>query len=72
MSWKVPTTLTTSGSSEGDVGEVGDVVGDSGSSDSTTTWSVGGAQLASDRVVSRVLTLGSSSARKSLGKSSKG
>ena len=72
----MPTTLTTSGSSEGGVGEVGvdevgGVVGDSGSSDNTTTWSVGGAQLSSDRVGSRVLVLSSSSARKSLGKSSR-
>ena len=64
------------GSSEGGVGdmgadEVGGVVGDSGSSDNTTIWSVGGAQLSSDRVGSRVLVLSSSSARKSLGKSSR-
>ena len=63
----MPTTLTTLGSSEGGVGEVGvdevgGVVGDSGSSDNTTTWSVGGAQLSSDRVGSTVLVLSLSSA----------
>ena len=46
-------------------------VEDSGSSDNSTTWWVGGAQLSSDRVETSVLVLGSSSARKSLGKSSR-